>query len=80
MNGQPKLTWNPATDNVAVVGYIVYRSDNGTLGPEVARTSQTSWLDTSTLVVGSTYTYAVKAFDAAGYISGRSSFAHFVMN
>ncbi len=38
-SGRPVLTWSASTDNVGVVGYIIYRSTNGTQGAEVARTT-----------------------------------------
>jgi fibronectin type 3 domain-containing protein len=73
--GRVQLTWTGSTDNVGVVGYYVYRSTKtGSLGPQVATTSTTNWADTS-VVVGLKYTYAVKAYDAAGKISARSNFS-----
>ena len=76
VGGKPQLTWSPSTDNVGVAGYIVYRSTNGnTLGPEIARTSGdvTTWLDAGA-AAATRYTYAVKAYDAAGYLSVHSSY------
>lgn len=61
------LTWTAATDNVAVVGYRVYR--DGTL---VGSPTGTSHTDTG-LAAGSTYTYTVKAVDAAGNLSADSA-------
>jgi chitodextrinase len=61
------LTWNAATDNVGVTGYDVYR--NGSL---LATTAGPSYSDT-TVVPGTTYTYAVAAFDAAGNVSAQSA-------
>src|SRR6185312_15752379 len=46
-SGIPTLAWNASTDNVGVVGYIIYRSTNGTQGTEVARTSVRTWQDKS---------------------------------
>jgi hypothetical protein len=60
--------WSPSTDNVGVTGYDVYR--NGAKTATVGG-STTSWNDTS-VSAGSTYTYAVDAFDAAGNISALS--------
>ncbi len=68
-SGHPKLTFNPSTDNVGVAGYNVYRSTNGTLGPLFAQISGSPWTDTSAQA-GVTYTYALQARDAAGYVSG----------
>ena len=76
VNSRPQLSWQPATDNVVVVGYIVYRSTlGGFFSSEVARTSATSWTDMSSLVVGRRYTYSVRAYDAAGNVGGRSGYA-----
>ena len=74
--GGVQLAWGGSTDNIGVVGYIVYRATKtGTLGPEIARiTTGTTWTDASA-VPGKRYTYAVKAYDAANYVSGRSNFA-----
>ena len=71
-NGDPRLTWSAATDNVGVTGYIVYRSTSGGTGSEIARTSSLTWTDTSA-VARRTYTYNVRAYDAAGNVSSRSS-------
>ena len=70
--GKPKLTWGASSDNVAVTEYAIYRSTNGNLGSEVARTTARSWTDPS-FAEGVTYTYAVRAFDAAGNGSGATA-------
>ena len=67
-NGDPQLAFNAASDNVGVVGYDVYRSTDGTLGPLFAQIAGSPWKDMSA-VAGVTYTYAVRARDAAGYQS-----------
>jgi fibronectin type 3 domain-containing protein len=67
-NGHPRLSWTASTDNVGVVGYNIYRSTNGTLGPLFAQTPASPWVDTSA-AAGVKYTYAVRARDAAGYLS-----------
>jgi hypothetical protein len=72
VSGSVKLTWNASTDAVGVSGYAIYRSTNGALGPEVTRTSGTTWTDV-TVQEGLRYTYAVKAYDAAGNISPASA-------
>jgi YVTN family beta-propeller protein len=71
-NGDPRLTWSAATDNVGVVGYIVYRSTTGGTGSEIARTSALTWTDASA-VARRIYTYNVRAYDAAGNLSARSA-------
>jgi chitodextrinase len=61
------LTWTPSTDNVGVTGYYVYR--NGNLVATVA--NGTSYTD-STVAAATTYSYTVKAFDAAANVSAQS--------
>ena len=71
-NGDPRLTWSAATDNVGVAGYIVYRSTTGGTGSEIARTGSLTWTDTSA-VARRIYTYNVRAYDAVGNLSARST-------
>jgi chitodextrinase len=59
--GRVDLEWLPTTDNVGVTGYEVYR--NGAL--LISLGAVTSFADT-TVAQSSTYTYAVRARDAAG--------------
>ena len=54
------VTWAPATDNVGVTGYTVYRD-----GAAAGTTTATSYT-VSGLSCGVTYRVAVDAFDAAG--------------
>jgi hypothetical protein len=63
-----RLTWTASTDNVGVVGYNIRRD-----GRHVAsqRDGTTTFLD-GQLEPGTTYTYQVKAFDAAGNESALS--------
>jgi len=71
-NGRPRLSWNASTDNVGVTGYAIYRSTNGTLGAQVAKVTTRTWTDPS-VVEGTTYTYAVRAYDAANNLSGATA-------
>ncbi|MFD2670873.1 carbohydrate binding domain-containing protein [Marinicrinis sediminis] len=64
-----QLSWNAATDNVGVQGYKVYRG-----GSQIATVSGTSYTDTG-LSAGTSYSYTVKAYDAAGNESASSSTA-----
>jgi hypothetical protein len=64
------LTWSASTDNVGVSGYYVYR--NGALIATVA--SATAYTD-STAAPSTTYSYTLKAFDAAANVSGVSAAA-----
>ena len=72
VNKDPQLNFTPSTDNVGVVGYNVYRSTDGTLGPVFAQIAGPGWIDTSAQA-GIRYTYAVVARDAAGYLSKRTA-------
>ena len=72
VSGDPRVQWNASTDNVGVVGYIIYRSTNGGNGSEIARTSARTYTDTSARA-GTRYTYNIRAYDAAGYLSDRSA-------
>ncbi len=57
-----RLTWTPATDNVAVTGYLVFRGTT-----QVARVSSATRAYTvGSLRAGTTYTFQVVAVDAAG--------------
>jgi chitodextrinase len=62
------LSWSPSTDNVAVTNYRVFR--NGALLLSLGNV--TAYQDSS-LIAGTTYTYAIRALDAAGNISGQSA-------
>lgn len=61
------LAWNASTDNVGVIGYDVYRG--ATL---IGSTSATSYNATG-LAASTTYTFSVKAKDAAGNFSASSN-------
>ena len=63
------IAWSPSTDNVGVAGYQVIR--NGSVLTSVAGTI-TSFADTSASA-NTTYTYIVKAFDAAANYSNASN-------
>jgi uncharacterized repeat protein (TIGR03806 family) len=62
------LTWAASTDAVGVSGYRIFR--NGSATPLTTVTA-TSYSDTG-LAASTTYTYTVRAFDAAGNESGAS--------
>jgi len=71
VSNRPNLTWAASTDNVAVTGYIVYRStSSGSQGSEIARVATTTYRDTS--ATARTWYYSLKAYDAAGNTSARS--------
>ncbi len=54
------LSWNAATDNVAVSGYKIYHN-----GVELTRTTQLTYTN-SPLEAGTSYSYSVSAYDARG--------------
>ena len=60
-----KLSWDAASDNVGVSGYVVWRD-----GVRVAEITATAYSDSSSLSGG---TYSVTALDAAGNMSGHSN-------
>ncbi|MBU5638694.1 hypothetical protein KOM00_18355 [Geomonas sp. Red69] len=60
------LSWTAATDNVGVTGYDVYRD-----GVKLATVASTTYTDPA-VTSATTYSYTVKAFDAAG---NRSAFS-----
>jgi chitodextrinase len=60
------LSWTAASDDVGVAGYRIYRDGN-----EVGTSPSTSYSD-SGLSPSTTYTYTVRAYDAAGNSSAAS--------
>lgn len=61
------LSWTASADNVGVTGYDVYRG-----GVKITTTTQTSYQDTG-LSPNTSYTYTIRAFDAAGNISDEAT-------
>ena len=57
------MSWQPATDQVGVAGYRVSRN-----GASLGTTSALALTDAA-VAAGSTYSYSVQAFDAAGNVS-----------
>ena len=64
---QINLTWAASSDNVGVSGYLIFRG-----GTQVGSSSSNSYSDTG-LSASTTYSYTVKARDAAGNTSAASS-------
>ncbi|MFF5213319.1 carbohydrate-binding protein [Streptosporangium sp. NPDC000396] len=58
------LAWNASTDNVGVTGYNVYR------GSTLVTTASGTSVTDSGLAASTSYTYTVRARDAAGNLSG----------
>ena len=67
---QINLSWNAATDNVAVTGYRVFR--NGALVADLGNV--TTYQDLG-LSASTTYSYRVRALDSAGNVSAQSTAA-----
>ncbi|MEZ5230806.1 MAG: Ig-like domain repeat protein [Acidimicrobiales bacterium] len=67
VNGTVVLDWTPSTDNIGVAGYTLYDSATNA----VVSTSATASLTLTGLADG-TYSYYLKAFDAAGNTSWKS--------
>ncbi|MFF2886421.1 discoidin domain-containing protein [Paenibacillus sp. NPDC057967] len=63
------LTWSASTDNVGVTGYRIYRG-----GSQVGTATGLSYAD-SGLSANTSYSYTVRAVDAAGNQSGNSNTA-----
>jgi hypothetical protein len=66
---QINLSWTASTDNVGVKNYQVFRN-----GTQVGAPTTTSYSDTG-LTASTSYSYTVKATDAAGNVSIASSIA-----
>jgi chitodextrinase len=71
---QIALSWSASTDNVGVTGYLLERCQGGacTTFAQIAAPTSTSYAD-SGLAMSTTYTYRVRAIDAAGNPSGYSN-------
>jgi chitodextrinase len=66
------LTWGASTDNVGVTGYDVLRATGGGTPTVVGTASGTSFQATG-LAANTTYTFSVRARDAAGNTSAASA-------
>ncbi|HEY6672675.1 MAG TPA: fibronectin type III domain-containing protein, partial [Solirubrobacterales bacterium] len=67
------LAWSAATDDVGVTGYRIFRNGSATPIASVGPTP-TSYSNTG-LAPGTTYSYTVRAVDAAGNVSAASAAA-----
>jgi chitodextrinase len=67
---QINLSWAAATDNIGVTGYNVFRG-----GAQIATLGAVTTYQNTGLTASTSYTYTVRAFDAAGNISAPSSSA-----
>jgi len=72
---QTHLSWTASTDNVRVTGYLLERQGPGSTSfVQVRTTTATSYNDTG-LAAGSSYSYRVRAIDAAQNVSEYSDAA-----
>jgi chitodextrinase len=78
---QIDLTWTASTDDIAVTGYRVERCQGAGCSnfTQVASPSSTSYSDTG-LLAGTSYTYRVRATDAAGNLGPYSNSASATTN
>jgi len=69
------VAWGSSTDNVGVTGYRIWRGDGNYSNWVNVGTVSGSTLNftNSNLRRGTTYTYGIRAYDAAGNISGGSN-------
>ena len=66
---QINLAWTASTDNIAVVGYKIFRN-----GTQIATSTNTTFYNTG-LTASTTYSYMIKAYDAADNVSADSNTA-----
>jgi chitodextrinase len=68
------LNWGASTDNFGVTGYDVFRATGATGGTFASvGTATTNQFTDSTVTLGQTYRYQVRARDLAGNLSAFSS-------
>ena len=74
--GEVDLSWGASTDNVGVTGYQVERCQGAGCSSfaQIATPSATTYKDT-TVTAGTSYSYRVRATDAAGNLSTYSNTA-----
>jgi len=64
-NTQVRLNWSASTDNTSVTGYKIYRAVDGGTETWIASTTSNSYTNTG-LTSNESYSYYVRAYDAAG--------------
>ncbi len=70
---QVNLTWSASTDNVLVGGYYVYYGKSASSMTLIGNTTATSFTDTVGLMPGTTYYFAVAAYDEVLNVSAQSA-------
>jgi chitodextrinase len=72
--GGMSLTWNASTDNVGVTNYLIERCQGpGCSSFAQVGTSPTATFSDTGLLASTSYSYQVRATDAAGNLSGYSN-------
>src|SRR5439155_22649332 len=72
-NSTISISWDASHDNVGVAGYTVYRGAVESLGLSQVATTTGSQVTLAGLACGTSYKFAVEAFDAAGNRSKRAT-------
>jgi YD repeat-containing protein len=68
------LCWGPAIDNVAVTGYSIERSTDGSSYEQIATVAPRTFNYTDqTAISGTSYFYCIRAYDAAANVSSASN-------
>jgi hypothetical protein len=68
-----RVTWNASTDNVSVTGYALDKKVGSGFWGLVSGNTTTTLYDDYDVSSGTTYTYRVRSYDAAGNFSGYSN-------
>jgi poly(hydroxyalkanoate) depolymerase family esterase len=66
------LSWSPSTDNVGVAGYRILQQQGTSPAVQIGTSTGTTFTVTG-LAASTTYSFSVRAFDAAGAVSPSSS-------
>ncbi|HET6402913.1 MAG TPA: NADH:flavin oxidoreductase [Candidatus Kapabacteria bacterium] len=75
-SGNIRLNWKPATDNEAVMGYEIWRSDDGGKSFQHTYSITTSMWTDHLAAAGIAYQYYIRAYDLAGNKSAPSNIVH----
>lgn len=78
VDGTASLVWSPSTDDVGVAGYQVFRNNPDGTQVHLGDTTTTAYTD-ATVTAGETYSYFLKAYDAAGNVSWRNGYVSVVI-
>ncbi len=70
------LSWGVSTDEVGVVGYKIYRAPGASTNFAQVATSTTTSFENTGLQPATSYTYRIRAYDAAGNVSAESNSAN----